>query len=100
MAGYFPEKFKHARVTPIHKGGSTNVPSNYRPISVLCTVSKVFERHICSQFYNYLNSNKLLYITQSGFRKGHSCQTALTRLVDEWLKCLDDGESGFCIFRF
>ncbi len=97
-SGTFPNKFKHARVTPIHKGGSADIPSNYRPISVLCTVSKIFERHVCSQLYNYLNKSKLLHDTQSGFRMGHSCQTALTRLIDEWLKHLDDGEIVGTVF--
>ncbi len=50
-SGRFPNKLKHARVTAIHKSGSTSIPSNYRPISVLCTISKLFERHVSSRLY-------------------------------------------------
>ena len=100
ITGHFPDKLKHARITPIHNGGSTYFPSNYRPISVLCTISKIFERHVpvCSQLYKYLNDRKLLHISQSGFRQGHSCQTALTELIDEWWKYLDNGELVGTIF--
>ena len=52
---------------------------------------KLFEKHVCSQLYEYLNSQKLLHNKQSGFRQKHSCQTALTKLIDEWLRCLDSG---------
>ena len=62
ISGRFPEKFKSARVTPIHKGGPTEIPSNYRPISVLCTISKIFERRVCSQLYNYFNDKRLLHL--------------------------------------
>ena len=76
--GRFPQTLKHAKVTAIHKGGPTSIPSNYRPISVLCTISKLFEKHVSSNLYAYFHDKKLLHTAQSGFRKGHSCQTALT----------------------
>ena len=94
----FPQKLKLARVTAIHKGGPRDIPSNYRPISILNTISKIFERHVCTQLYEFLNNKKLLHIAQSGFRQGHSCQTALTKLIDEWLKYLDNGEIVGTVF--
>ena len=49
----FPELLKHACVIPIHKGGDKNDPHNYRPISILPTISKIFERHISNQLQDY-----------------------------------------------
>ena len=78
--GVFPETLKDARVFPIHKGGPSEDPSNYRPISILPIVSKVIEKHVTKHLFAYLNKYKLLHETQSGFRKYHSCQTALNKL--------------------
>ena len=75
--GVFPDCLKEARVFPIHKGGPSEDPSNYRPISILLIVSKVIEKHVTKHLFAYLNKYKLLHEAQSGFRKHHSCQTAL-----------------------
>ena len=64
---------------------------NYRPISVLPTISKLFEQHIASQLNNFLNDNHLLSSYQSGFHKFHSCQSALIQLSEEWLSNMDNG---------
>ena len=73
--GVFPDVLKEGRVFPIHKDGSSEDPSNYRPISVLPVVSKVIEKHITKHLFVYLDKYKLLHDAQSGFRKHHSCQT-------------------------
>ena len=70
--GVFPSDRKEARVSPLHKIGVKNDPSNYRPISVIPAVSKIFEKIILDQLYAYLNDNNLLSQCQSGhyiFRK-------------------------------
>ena len=54
--GIYHENFK---ITPIHKKGDKNIISNYRPISLLPTISKVFECVIHKQLYNYFNNNKM-----------------------------------------
>ena len=64
---------------------------NYRPISVLPTISKIFEQHIANQLNKFLNDNQLLSSYQSGFRKFHSCQSALIQLSEEWLSNMDNG---------
>ena len=58
----FPEILKHACVIPIHKGGDKNDPHNYRPISILPTLSKIFERHISNQLQDYFQRNNLISV--------------------------------------
>ena len=72
-SGKFPYVLKEARVFPIHKGGPSENPSNYRPISILPIVSKVIEKHVAKHLFAYLNKYKLLHEAQSGFRKHHFC---------------------------
>lgn len=94
----FPDCLKQAKVFPIFKSGDKNNPSNYRPISVLPTISKIFERHLAKHLFSYLNKYKLIHEAQSGFRQYHSCQTALIKLIDNWLHHIDNGESIGVIF--
>ncbi|PJE78013.1 hypothetical protein CI610_03058 [invertebrate metagenome] len=70
--GVFPKLWKHALVTPLFKSGDKHIFSNYRPISLLSTVGKVFERLIVKYLNNYLLDNSLIYKFQSGFQPGHS----------------------------
>ena len=102
LTGRFPDQFKLAKVFPIHKTGSKSDPANYRPISILPTISKIFERHVNKHLMAYLNKYGLIHETQSGFRQKHSCQTALVKLVDQWMSCIDKGDiigSLFLDFR-
>ena len=96
--GKFPTQLKPAKVIPIFKGGTKTDPSNYRPISILPTISKIFEKHINHHLVNYLNKYKLIHECQSGFRARHSCQTALVRLIDHWTACIDNGDIIGTIF--
>ena len=94
----YPDELKDARVIPIHKGGERNDPNNYRPISILPTISKIFERHISTQLQSYFDAYNILHQTQSGFRQNHSCQTALTHMIDSWLNDIDAGKYVGAIF--
>ena len=89
---------KIAKIFPIHKGGPTDDPSNYRPISVLPVLSKIIEKHVTKHLFGYLNKYDILHKSQSGFLKHHSCNTALIKLVDTWLKSIDKGEVIGAIF--
>ena len=91
-AGKFPTQLKFAKVLPIFKGGTKSDPSNYRPISILPTISKIYEKHINHHLMGYLNKFKLLHESQSGIRHKHSCQTALVKLIDQWKACIDNGD--------
>ena len=94
----FPSQLKIAKVLPIFKGGDKSDPSNHRPISILPTVSKIFEKHINKLLMAYLNKYRLIHEHQSGFRQRHSCQTALVKLIDEWIKCIDKGDMTGALF--
>ena len=96
--GQFPDDLKIAKLLPFHKGGAKDDPSNYRPISILPGISKLIEKHITKHLFGFLNKHKLLHKSQSGFRKHHSCNTALINLVDKWLNAVDKGAIIGAIF--
>ena len=89
--GRFPDACKTAKVKPLFKKGSKTDPSNYRPISLLPLLSKVFERVVLDQTEEFLSLNKILHDYQSGCRKNHSTDTCLSFLNDKILKGFDDG---------
>ena len=64
----FPQIWKNGRVTPIFKSGERSDMTNYRPITVLPILSKILERFVHTQIYNYLTENKILTSNQFGFR--------------------------------
>ena len=72
QCGKFPSSWKSALVIALFKKGIKSDPSNYRPISLLSCVGKVFERVVYKYIYNFLIDNSLLYKYQSGFMHGHS----------------------------
>ena len=67
QSGIVPDSMKLAKVIPIHKSKNKQVFDNYRPISLLPTLSKVLERVMHNRLYNFLNSDGLLYDKQYGF---------------------------------
>ena len=85
IEGIFPSMWKLARVSPIYKSGDINNPSNYRPISVLPVLSKIFEKHVNVHLQEYLTKNKIIHELQCGFRKGHSCSDNLFKVVSDCL---------------
>ena len=95
---YFPDKWKAANVIPVYKKGEKTDPSNYRPISLLSCVSKVFEKCVFKHFYNYLNTNSLITSVQSGFTPGDSAVYQLIDLYDQFARALDNGKEVIAIF--
>jgi hypothetical protein len=88
-SGIFPEYLKIAKVFPLHKKGPTNVIDNFRPISLLTSISKVFEKIVFTQLYAYLIENNIIHDSQYGFRKQHSAEHATMELSDILLNNLD-----------
>ena len=89
--GHFPENWKTARVATVFKKGSTQDKSNYRPISALPVVSRLFEKLVFDQLYSYLSDNKLIFSDQSGFQSLHSTFTSLLRCTNDWYLNIDKG---------
>ena len=96
--GVYPEKFKISKITPIYKKNERTNIANYRPISLLPTLSKIFERVIHTQLYTYFDENKLLSEQQYGFREKHSTELAAVKLVDYINHEMDIGNSPEAIF--
>ena len=90
-SGKMPKIWKSAKVTPIFKSGDLQDKGNYRPISVLPLLSKLIERHVAISLNEYLTHFNLLHKTQSGFRSNHSCETALTNLMNIWTTAMNKG---------
>ena len=86
--GMFPEQMKTARVTPIYKEGSKSEVGNYRPISLLTSFSKVFEKVMHFRILNFLDHNDSLFEMQYGFRPGRSCEHALLNAQNSLLQSL------------
>ena len=97
--GTFPSAWKTAKVTPIYKGrGSKDDKNNYRPISVLPLLSKIFEKHVHQALYSYMRNNNLLYSLQSGFRRSYSTKATLIRLTDQLLSDMDQDQISGPVF--
>ena len=96
--GIYIDDWKRARVTPIFKSGDRRQRANYRPISILPAVSKVFEKEVFRQVYGYLTENCMLSKFQSGFRPKHCTVTALIQMCDEWLENMDNGKLNGVVF--
>ena len=75
--GVFPDCWEIARVAPIFESGQSDDRSNYRLILVLPFLSRVFEKLVFNQLYEYLDKNKLIHNKQSGFTSYHSAFTCL-----------------------
>ena len=72
--------------------------SNYRPISVLPVVSRLFEKLIYDQLYNHIDKNKYLYMHQSSFRALHSVVTCLLKSINNWYVNIDNSKVNAVIF--
>ena len=87
----FPSHWKTAYITLVYQKGKKVDVKNYRPISILPCLSKVFERVLDEQLRIYVESNCLLSNLQHGFRKDHSCQSALISLSNTLFANLSEG---------
>lgn len=96
--GIFPSNWKMAKVSPIFKQGNKSDVNNYRPISIISVVGKIFEKIISDQFSDYLNANNLLTTHQSGFRALHSTMTTLLETTNSWSVNIDNGFINGVIF--
>lgn len=88
-SGTYPSIWKKSHVIPLPKLANPEELKDLRPISILCAISKVFEKIIHNQMREHLNEFNVLPSHQSGFRPGHSCSTALLKVTDDILTSID-----------
>ena len=93
--GTFPDNLKIAKVCPVFKSGSVSNFSDYRPISVLPSFSKVFEKIAYNRLYNFVNSQDILTPSQYGFKPKHCTYMAM---YDNISAALDNNKFAIGIF--
>ena len=99
QSGAFPLIWKRACVTPVYEQkGPSSDPTNYRPISLLPTLSKILEKLIFNKIYDHLSENNLLTEKQSGYRPGHSTHLQLLYLTHQMYSALNDNKNFTAIF--
>ena len=96
--GVFPDTFKIAQVIPLFKGGNKEDCNSYRPISLLPSLGKLFEKLLSSRLTNHLNMHDILSKHQFGFRESFSTELALIDIHEKLLSNLDNGLSSCAIF--
>lgn len=92
QTGIIPDQLKVARVVPLFKGDDKSLMHNYRPISILPSISKIIERLMYNRLLSFLDTYKLLSNYQYGFRKNKSTEDAVINLCDYVTHCLDNGQ--------
>ena len=96
--GKFPNSLKTACITPIFKAGNPEHPQNYRPISILPFLSKIFERSLCNRICNFTDNYSIISSKQFGFRKNMSTETALCNFTEYLYDSLDSSDVTCNIF--
>ena len=94
----FPDVLKIAKVIPLYKKNENDKFDNYRPISILSSISKIFEKIIHNQIYNFFTKHKLFFESQYGFRRNHSTEYATMELIDKVMHDLDNGDNPISVF--
>ena len=97
QTGTFPDLMKLAEVIPLYKGKSRESETNYRPISLLTTMSKVVEKVVYSRVYTFLSNTGQICESQYGFRSKHSCEHAVAHVVGSVLKNLENNKSTISV---
>ena len=96
--GVFPACMKMADVIPLFKSKDRTNKANYRPISLLMTISKVLEKIMYKRTYNFMDHNGLIYRSQYGFRNNHSCELAASELLGEIVKGKDTKKHTLVVY--
>ena len=96
--GRFPKAIKMAEVVPLYKGKEKCLCNNYRPISLLITLSKILEKVVYQRTFTFLNETGQLFESQYRFRLKHSCEHAVQELLSNRLKELEQGKKTLSVF--
>ena len=96
--GLFSQSLKRAKILPKFKTKDNLNIANYRPLSILPVISKVYEKVFCNRLSDYLSTNNILSSSKFGFRSGASTEHVLLIFTDDILKCFDDNKVGIATF--
>ena len=96
--GVFPDSLKYANITPILKSGSPQEVSNYRPISVLSTLSKIFEKAISNRLLKFIHKYSIISEKQFGFLKNRSTADAIYNLIEHIYSALNNKQYSISVF--
>ena len=96
-AGYFPKLLKLATITPIFKSGNELFHTDYRPISILPLLSKIYERAMCNRLIKFIHQHSILVPHQYGFRSGRSTIDAVFKLVEYIYSALEEKNSAITV---
>ena len=92
MQSKFPYGWKYSKDIPLHKKGSTLDKENYRPVAILSPLSKVIEKLVYKQIYEFFTRNKILHEDLHGFRQNRSTLTALLTMYDRWVQAASSSQ--------
>ena len=98
VTGEVPMNWLLSEIVPIPKISKANTPEEFRPINMLPAYEKILEKVIYNQLLEYVYDSDILHQNQSGFRRGHSCETAIQLVMEKWLKDLEDGNIIVAVF--
>ena len=98
--GFFPPELKLAKIVPVFKDGNSHEFTNYRPISLLSSISKLFEKIVSRQLIRFLNLNEILYKHQYGFRSGHNTSHPVLHLTNKIYNALNQKPSSTTLTIF
>ena len=98
--GYIPDHYKQAKVIPIYKSLDKEDFTNYRPISLLSTFSKLLEKIVAKQMFQFLNKFKILYEHQYGFRPKHDTTQPILQLLDKIYEGLNSEDQKYSVGIF
>ena len=92
MQSRFPASWKMSKVIPLHKKNSKLEMKNYRPVAILSPLSKILEKIVYEQVYEYFSKNKIFHPNLHGYRQNRSPQTALLSMYDRWVRAASQGQ--------
>lgn len=88
----FPKAWKISKVIPLHKKDENILPKNFRPVSLLSVTSKILEKVVFLQLFQYFEENSLLHPSHHAYRPAHSTTSALIEMVDTWVEAFENKE--------
>ena len=92
MQSRFPTSWKFSKIIPLHKKLCTLKPENYRPVAILSPLSKILEKVVYHQIYEYLSANRIFHPNLHGYRQNRSTMTALLQMYDRWVRAASHGQ--------